>query len=549
MNGGWLIAEAHPYGAWCLVPPLASIVLAIATRRVVPSLMAGVVAGVLILTRGDVVQAVPQLLETHLWKNLAEPDHLRIFAFTMLMGAMVSVIHATGGMRGLVNALSPLAKGRRGGQLIGWLLGLIIFFDDYANCLLLGNTLRPLTDRLRISREKLSFLVDSTAAPVSGLAIVSTWVATEIGLIETGYKDFLPPDSTIDGMGVFIATIPYRFYVILMLAWIPFLALLNRDFGPMLAAERAARDGRGHARHPAAVDDQSGVASGPVRHWLYAVIPVLTMIAVTSWLLIASGARELNADVWEWKRWFLYFSKGNSYVALVYASLAGLTSVMVLAVGRGILTWQAAREAAFHGATHVLSALSILWLAWCLSEITKPEYLATGGYLAEWISDRISPAWMPTLIFLISAGISFATGTSWGTMGIMMPITIPVTYQLLANAAGGGTVDPHHPILIASIGSVLAGSIFGDHCSPISDTTVLSSQSSSCDHVAHVWTQLPYSMLIATASVVLGTIPVGFGASPYLMLALGLAAAVGFLAVFGKSVGTVDDSPKGTREL
>ena len=196
-----LIAEPHPYGVWSLVPPLVSIVLAITTRRVVPSLLAGVITGVLIVEKFQVAAAIPALLERHLWKNFADPQHLRVFVFTLLMGAMVSVIHASGGMRGLVQSLAPLARNRRGGQLIGWLLGLVIFFDDYANCLLLGNTLRPLTDRLRISREKLSFLVDSTAAPVSGLAIVSTWIATEIGLIEAGYRDVLGPNATLDGMG------------------------------------------------------------------------------------------------------------------------------------------------------------------------------------------------------------------------------------------------------------------------------------------------------------------------------------------------------------
>lgn len=535
-----LWAQSHPYGVWSLAPPLVSIVLAIVTRRVVPSLLAGVIAGVLVLSGGDPVKAVPELLETHLWKNLAEPDHLRIFAFTMLMGGMVSVIHATGGMRGLVASLSPLAKGRRGGQLIGWLLGLIIFFDDYANCLLLGNTLRPLTDRLKISREKLSFLVDSTAAPVSGLAIVSTWVATEIGLIAAGYEQVLPAGTPIDAMGVFIETIPYRFYVVLMLAWIPFLALLNRDFGPMLEAEQAAARGESRVPHPQSVEERSGIASGVVRHWGYAVAPVGVMIAVTAWLLIASGARSLNEDPWQWANWFQYFSKGNSYVALVYASLVGLGSITVIAWGSRIMTWDEICETSFRGATHVVSALTILWLAWCLSEITKDQYLATGKYLADQLGDRLSPKLLPTVIFLLSSIISFATGTSWGTMGIMMPITIPVTFRLLANGQGVETVDLHDPILIASIGSVLAGSIFGDHCSPISDTTVLSSQSSSCDHLAHVWTQLPYSLLVAIASVLLGTLPVAYGAPVYAMLPIALAALVAFLFFVGRRVETPD---------
>ncbi|MEY4177854.1 MAG: Malate-2H(+)/Na(+)-lactate antiporter [Planctomycetota bacterium] len=531
-----LIAESHPYGVWSLVPPLVSIVLAIATRRVVPSLLAGVVAGVLIVEKFRVAAAIPALFEEHLWKNLADPQHLRVFVFTLLMGAMVSVIHASGGMRGLVQSLAPLARNRRGGQLIGWLLGLVIFFDDYANCLLLGNTLRPLTDRLRISREKLSFLVDSTAAPVSGLAIVSTWVATEIGLIEAGYRDVLGPGTPLDGMGIFIATIPYRYYVLWMLAWIPFLALLDRDFGPMLQAERAALAGRVRVPHPTPMTAGSGGDAGAVRHWAYAVIPVLAMVLCTGWLLIATGSQSLKGKAWDANRWVEFFRAGDSYVALVYASLIGLALAWLIPLSTRALDGARARVAAFDGATHVLGALAILWLAWCLSELTKDQHLATGKYLADLLSERLAPPLMPTMVFVLSAVISFATGTSWGTMGIMMPIVIPVTFRMLAGAGGLAAVDIHDPIIIASIGSVLAGSIFGDHCSPISDTTVLSSQSSACDHVAHVWTQLPYSALVGVAAIVFGTLPAGYGVSNILLLPLGLFMLVVFLRLVGRRV-------------
>jgi Na+/H+ antiporter NhaC len=180
--------------------------------------------------------------------------------------------------------------------------------------------------------------------------------------------------------------------------------------------------------------------------------------------------------------------------------------------------------------------LTILWLAWCLSELTKDQHLATGKYLAELLSDRLAPPLMPTVVFVLSAAISFATGTSWGTMGIMMPIVIPVTFRMLAGPGGLAAVDIHDPIIIAAIGSVLAGSIFGDHCSPISDTTVLSSQSSACDHVAHVWTQLPYAALVGVGSILFGTLPAGYGVSNVVLLPMGLFALVVFLRVFGRRV-------------
>lgn len=530
-----LWAVTSHFGWWSLVPPLVSIVLAIVTRRVIGSLLAGVVTGALILARGNPLVAIPELLETHLWGNLVDADHLRVFGFTLIMGAMVSVIHATGGMRGLVAAISPWAKSRRGGQLIGWLLGMIIFFDDYANCLLLGNTLRPLTDRLRMSREKLAFIVDSTAAPVSGLAVVSTWVATEIGLIETGYRSVLPEGAPLDAMGVFVATIPYRFYVVWMLVFVPLVALLNREFGPMWRAEQAAFDGRTLVRHPSAVGDENRSTGSRERHWLYAMAPVLMMLVVTAWLLIATGAQALGEDPWNIARWASQFSRGNSYLSLVYGSLAGLGMVGVMALGRRVLTVDEFRGSAFDGAKHVLPALAILWLAWCLSKMTRDEYLGTGAFLGQILGDHVSPVAMPTIVFLIAAVISFATGTSWGTMGIVMPIVIPVTYRMVASRHGG-SVDPYDPLLVASIGSVLAGAIFGDHCSPISDTTVLSSQSSSCDHLAHVWTQLPYSLTVAVISVICGTLPAAFGASGMWLFPVGVAVMIGLLLIVGRRV-------------
>jgi Na+/H+ antiporter NhaC len=226
-----------------LLPPLAAILLAITTRRVVFSLGSGVFLGALILAGGNPLLAVTTMLEDHLWTSLIDPGHLRVFAFTALMGAMVGVIHRSGGMTGVVYLLAPWARGRRSGQLTTWLLGLVVFFDDYANTLLLGTTLRPLADRLKISREKLAYLVDSTAAPVAGLALVSTWVAGEIGFIRAGFADLGDGVAEADAFRIFVATIPYRFYVLWALMLVPLVALLGRDIGPMWQAEQRASGG------------------------------------------------------------------------------------------------------------------------------------------------------------------------------------------------------------------------------------------------------------------------------------------------------------------
>ncbi len=415
-----------------------------------------------------------------------------------------------------------------------WLLGLIIFIDDYANTLLLGHTMRPLADRLRISREKLAYLVDSTAAPVSGLALISTWVAGEIGYIEAGFESLKLPGEPVDGFAVFVATIPYRFYVLWALLMVPLIALLGRDFGPMLAAERRTLRGSG-TRRPGE-HDQKDVDGGKPR-WFNAVIPVVVTIAVTVWLLIVTGSRETGtplADALAGQSLVEVFGNGNSYLALVYGSLAGLFAAAILSRVQGILSASEIRSAAFDGARLVIPALTILWLAWALSDITSSDHLGTGEYLGSLLEQAVDVRLMPTMVFILSSLVAFSTGTSWGTMGILMPIVVGATFQMLVTQTSSD--NPQQTLMIASIASVLAGAIFGDHCSPISDTTVLSSQASGCDHVSHVWTQFPYAMTVAIIAVVLGTLPVGFGIPVWPLLGVGSVALVTVLLTIGRRV-------------
>lgn len=535
----------HPFGWWSLLPPVVAIVMAIATRRVIASLLVGVFVGASIIARGHPVTAIAAALETHLWGSLSDGDHLRVFAFTLLMGAMVGVMGRAGGMRAVVDALAPLARSRTGGQLVTWLLGLIIFFDDYANSLLLGNTMRPLADRLKISREKLAYLVDSTAAPVSGLAIVSTWVAGEIGFIVAGYEDLKLPGVAIDGFGVFVETIPFRFYVLWTLLFVPLVALTGREFGPMLHAERRSRGKSKRADAVASAAPELAAPSGddvdplPAGHapkhlWINSIAPVLIMIAVTVVLLLITGAEKLGEQPHIEPTWFNRFGHGDSYLALVYGSLAGLLAAMLLAWLQRVLPWRKLRAAAFEGARLVLPALTILWLAWALSGLTREQYLGTGTFLGGILTKVVIPQWMPTIVFVLSSLVAFATGTSWGTMGILMPLAISVTYKMLASQQS--EVDLHDPLLLASIGSVLAGAIFGDHCSPISDTTILSSQASGCPHMDHVWTQLPYALLVALISILCGTLPAGFGVGVWILVPLGVIVLFVCLLVMGRPV-------------
>jgi Na+/H+ antiporter NhaC len=529
--------EAHAFGAWSLLPPALAIVLSILTRQVIFALAAGVYAGALLLAGGNPIRAGADAVTMHLWPSLASWDHQQVIVFTLLMGAMVGIVHRSGGMHGIVDKLAPLARSRRGGQLVTWLLGLVIFFDDYTNTLLLGTTMRPLADRLRISREKLAYLVDSTAAPVAGLAIVSTWVAVEIGFVQDGLDKLAGEDAAADAFMVFVGTIPYRFYVLWALLFVPLVAWLGRDFGPMWAAESraAAEPPRPTAREPNVSRKTSGAAEAITpRHWLLAIGPIVAALAVIVGYILYSGIRQTQSDSDTAPSLINIVGRGDSYSALVYGSLVGLLAAAVFAWCARALTLRTILRAAFRGARLMVPALAILWLAWSLSRVCERDFLATGDYLAGLLQQRVAATWLPTLVFLIASAVAFATGTSWGTMSILIPLVVPVTHQILSAETAGASVE--HPIFLASVGSVLAGSIFGDHCSPISDTTVLSSLASGCHHLAHVWTQLPYALVVALVSVLAGTLPVAWGVSVWWLLAIGPCLLVILLRCCGRRV-------------
>lgn len=540
---------SSPVGWFCLFPPLLTIVLAIATKRVVLSLLAGIMAAIIILlptpaayaaiadenapSWGTYVttQFVAQLTEGHLWASLVDHEHIRVFVFTSILGIQVALIHRSGGMLGIVGWAAPLARTRRGGQVLTWLLGLVVFIDDYANTLLLGSTMRPITDRLKISREKLAFLVDSTAAPVSGLALVSTWVATEISAMKAGFTD-AGIDIGTKTFGIFLQTIPSRFYILYALAFVLICAWLCRDFGPMLTAERKA------AKEKAKSSDDSQQHNAKPRPW-NAIWPIVITVGVVLWLLAVTGRAEIGDATLEGpviQQWGTIIGNGSSSLALVYGSLAGLGVILLQISWQRDLSIADIRVGALEGFTHVLPAMAILWLAWTLSNLTGDDNLRTGAFLADKISGlSVSPGVMPSVVFILASAIAFSTGTSWGTMAILMPIVIPLVYEMLRVSTGTAPAVDHY-VLTASIGSVLAGAIFGDHCSPISDTTILSSRSSGCDHIAHVRTQIPYALTIGAVAILLGTLPAGFGVSSYLLLPIGIAALFGILFVLGKRV-------------
>jgi Na+/H+ antiporter NhaC len=552
----------HPFGWLSIAPPVAAIVLAIVTRRVLFSLFAGLVVGSLILSGGNPITATVNLLETQLWQTAIQPDKLRVFAFSMMLSAMIGVIQVSSGMRGMVELLTPWARSRRSGQIVTWLLGMIVFFDDYANCLLIGGTMQPTCDRLRISREKLSFLVDATAAPVAGIAIVSTWIAIELEYIREGIASLDPHLATgLNPFDLFVACIPYRFYVIQMLLFLPMMALLKRDFGPMLAAERRAAAGEkpAWATGDFAIDPYDDGQEIHVSHWSNAVLPLALTLVVSLWLIYATGAARITSESAQLSGFEYFraaFGSGDSSISLYYGAIAGLLVAVVLARWRvGVAAKRVAGAAAL-GARMVLPALAILVLAGTMSRMTgnkavdgapsarpyeyQADRLYTGDYLKQILvsvgqgATNDFAVWFPTIVFLLACVISFCTGTSYGTMGILVPMVIPLAAMLI-----GATAPQHlaeNPIFLTAMGSVLAGAIFGDHCSPISDTTILSALASGCDHMAHVNTQLPYAVVVAVAATLLGTLLVGFGVTVWLLLPLQTVALLGVLLVAGRRV-------------
>lgn len=558
--------DSHPYGWLSLLPPIVAIVLAIVTRKAAISLFAGVFCGALLTTGGNLAQAVQDTCEVHMWPTFVSEGRLRVFSFTLLMGAMIGVICRSGGMQGFIHLISPLAKTRRGGQLTTWLLGLLIFFDDYANTILLGGTLRPLCDRLKISREKLAYLVDSTAAPVAGLSLLSTWVAIEIQYVNEGIET-ISGENTWTAIDLFLGSIPYRFYVLMSLVLVPVIAITGRDFGPMLRAERRRlkQDTVDEPARENKPNDEIALDELPTdvpARWYNAVLPIVVTLGVVVWLMYSTGWHNLQREgVIESAKLRDILGAASSSMSLQYGALAGLLFAGFLSLTQRLMDWQQFIQAAGKGALVVLPAIAILWCASALSQLTgsksvagelpetpyefKDHRLYTGDFLANKIlgsSEDVEEGTagttsttlklLPTIVFLLAAALSFATGTSYGTMGLLLPMVISLTHALLV--AGGGEAAATNPILLASVGGVLAGAIFGDHCSPISDTTILSSQACACDHVAHVVTQMPYAIVVGIVSVLLGTLPLGWGVSVWMLLPVQAAALVGIVLLFGK---------------
>lgn len=505
-----------------LLPAVIAISFALLLRQVIPAIFAGLLAGA-ILVRGlspiGIWQGLLDTVGIYTLDALADRDHISIVIFALMIGGLVGIISRNGGMSGIVHFVSMMATTRQRGQIATSLLGTAIFFDDYANTMVVGNTMRPITDRLRISREKLAYLVDSTAAPIASLALVTTWIGFQVGLIDEATKDL--EGISASAYAIFLNALPYGFYSILAIVFVYLVAASGRDFGPMLRAEQEVT-----LSPPVDGETASGTPDTPPR-LMNALLPLGILVLGTLGGIYWTGRSGLppTASLQD------IIGNGNSYLAMLWSSTLAVIIAIALSLASRTLTLEKAIHSWMEGVSSLLPAIIILTLAWALAGVN--EALHTAEYLSATLSGQIVPGLLPSLIFVLAAAIAFATGSSWGVMGILIPLTMPLTWAVLAPT---GVDIASSPIFLASIAALLSGAVWGDHCSPISDTTILSSMASGCDHIAHVKTQLPYALIVGGVAILAGSLPAGFGMSVWLCLAAGVAILVAVIGVFGKSV-------------
>ena len=523
-------AEVPVIPAWvAILPPLVAIGMALLIRSVLPALMLGLWLGAWALeglTAKGVYTSLFVSFEIYVANAVADYDHATIMLFTFMIAGMVGVISRNGGMRGIVEWIITGANSAKRGQLAVWSLGLLIFFDDYSNTLVVGNTSRSITDRLRISREKLAYLVDSTAAPLATVALVTTWIGYQVSLI----GDAIAPldDLTMSAYGIFLNSILYSFYPFMAILLVVLVITTGREFGPMLTAERRARS-TGVTAPPVksrvGQDDEAALAmkEGVPPRAFNALIPVAVMILGILVGLYITGEGDTIGKI---------IGSANSYRALMWASLAGALVAIVMTAAQRLLSLDEIVDAWVSGARFTFIAMIILVLAWSMSEISRE--LHTADFLIASLGNSLPAAALPAVIFVLAAFTAFSTGSSWGAMGILLPLVLPLCWAIMSMEGLAASED--YFILYSSVSGVLAGAVWGDHCSPISDTTVMSSLSAGCDHIEHVRTQLPYALLAGAAALGAGTLPTSFGLPWWLgMLAAAAVTMVG-LRLLGEPV-------------
>ena len=538
-------------GAWfSIMPPLLAIGLVLLTRRLLLSMTIGITVGGL-LAAGVAHDGIWTVTTTgvgsaygYFHSAVTDSWNLQVLAFIPFMLVMIAIMIVGGGFQALVNVFAKMSFGRRATQVKTILAGLVLFFDDYANTMVVGSGMRPITDKQKISRAKLAFLVDATSAPIAGLAIMSTWIGYEIGLFKE-VAGTLGIDR--DGFSMFLDAIGFRFYCLLMIAFVFINAISGRDFGPMLTAERSLE--KADDIDTSAVGEQVAPAKEAVHSLATLFIPLGVLFAI---LLVGfwrdGGGMALIADsiapLFSLGAWQDVLMKvENSITVLMWSAIGGFVAASLVALAHARISLTSIGKATLHGLKLAVVPMAILCLAWSLKGAC--DALGTGKFLVAAIGDAFPAMLFPAVLFITAGLTAFATGTSWGTMAILIPTAIPVAFALDGSE--------YALITIMSLAAVLDGAILGDHCSPISDTTIMSSTASGCHHMEHVRTQLPYALTVGLIAIAVGYIPVAAGAPTLWPVALLLIIGVHYLfgekredapgrSVFARYIGWASDT-------
>lgn len=503
--------DVKPYATWLsLLPPIIAIALALITKEVYSSLFIGILSGALLYSNFSFTGTIDHMFVDGFITAIADSYNIGIIIFLVVLGSIVALMNKSGGSAAFGRWASKHIKTRVGAQLATVALGVLIFVDDYFNCLTVGSVMRPVTDKFNVSRAKLAYLIDATAAPVCIIAPISSWAAAVAGFVS---------EEQIGGLQLFIRAIPYNFYAILTIVMMLVISLAKFDYGPMKKHEINALNGdlfseKGKERL-AEVEEKDANKNGIV--WDL-VAPVLVLIIACVFGLIYSGG-FFTADSETYHHFIDAFSSADASVGLVYGSFAGLIFSIIYFLCRRVLKFTECMESIPEGFKAMVPAIMILACAWTLKAMT--DSLGAKIFIAEFVrlhGTSVIPL-LPAIVFLIGVGLSFSTGTSWGTFGILIPIVLAIF---------GGSIDQE--ICIIAISACMAGAVCGDHCSPISDTTIMASAGSQSNHINHVSTQLPYALTVAAVSFVAYLIA-GFVQNALIILPIAIILMVATLFV------------------
>ncbi|MBQ8314977.1 MAG: Na+/H+ antiporter NhaC family protein [Lachnospiraceae bacterium] len=500
---------------WALVPPIIAIALALITKEVYSSLFLGIVVGSIFACNGSATTAIDHVVSDGL--IAAIKGTAGIFLFLVILGVIVALINKAGGSAAFGRWAQTHIKTRIGAQLATFILGIFIFIDDYFNCLTVGSVMLPVADSHKVSRAKLSYLIDATAAPICMIAPISSWAAAVASYTE---------GTGMDGIDLFIKAIPYNFYSLLTFVFIIALVLSKRDFGPMAKHERNAVL-KGDLFSTDERVDGMEVSSNPKGRVPDLLLPILALIAISVYALIYNGG--FFGDDPEYAGMFKEaFSNTDATVGLPWGAVVALILIVIYLMCRKLITFKEAMECVPKGFIAMVPAITILTMATALKNISN-DLLGSASYV-EALMRGAAPGLerlLPAVIFLVACLLAFATGTSWGTFGILIPIVCYI-------------FDPSDPIFYIGISACLAGAVCGDHCSPISDTTIMSSAGAQCVHVNHVSTQLPYAITVAAISFVCFLVA-GFVQNALICLSLGTLLIVAFFVILSLIQKPIDE--------